>query len=276
MPIKRVLFLGDVCAEPGRQGLRQLLPRLKQELRTDFCIVNGENAAGGFGITPRLAQELFSFGADCITTGDHSFDRKEVWEYLDTEPRILRPLNYPLPAPGRGWAVYQFPGPDGQLAVINLLGRVFMKPVDCPFQRVNAILEQLNAASRIIIVDFHAEATAEKQAMGWFLDGRVSAVFGTHTHIQTADERILPQGTAYITDVGMCGAFDSILGMRKDLSLRRLLEMVPVRLQPASDDIRINGVIVEIESETGRALRVERVCCSLGSTGSEGHWQPCL
>ncbi|MGQ9707279.1 MAG: TIGR00282 family metallophosphoesterase [bacterium] len=270
MPIKRILFLGDVCAEPGRLALRQLLPRLKDELKPDFCIVNGENAAGGFGITPRLAQELFSAGADCITTGDHSFDRKEVWEYLDAEPRILRPLNYPPSAPGRGWAVYQFPAPNERLVVINLLGRVFMKPVDCPFQRVKAVLEQLNPTSRVIIVDFHAEATAEKQGMGWFLDGRVSAVVGTHTHIQTADERVLSQGTAYITDIGMCGAFDSVLGMRKDLSLRRLVEMVPVRLQPASGDIRVNGVLVDVEGETGRAVLVERVCRSLDSVGSSG------
>ncbi|MEO0019131.1 MAG: TIGR00282 family metallophosphoesterase [candidate division WOR-3 bacterium] len=270
MPIKRVLFLGDICAEPGRHALRYLLPKLKEGLKPDFCIVNGENAAGGFGITPRLAQEIFSAGADCITTGDHAFDRKEVWEYLDTEPRILRPLNYPLPAPGRGWGVYRLPGEENQevvIGVINLLGRVFMKPIDCPFQRVQSLLEELNKTTRLIIVDFHAEATAEKQGMGWFLDGKVSAILGTHTHIQTADERILPRGSAYITDVGMCGAFDSVLGMRKDLSIRRLVEMVPIRLQPATEDIRINGVVVDIDTETGAALRIERICQNLGGNG---------
>lgn len=268
MPIKRILFLGDVCAEPGRIALRHLLPELKEELKPDFCIVNGENAAGGFGITPRLAQEIFNAGADCITTGDHAFDRKEVWEYLDIEPRILRPLNYPLPAPGRGWELYQLPAETEEkipIAVINLLGRVFMKPLDCPFQRVKSVLAELNKTT-LIIVDFHAEATAEKQGMGWFLDGKVSAILGTHTHIQTADESILPQGSAYITDVGMCGAFDSVLGMRKDLSLRRLVEMVPVRLQPATEDKRINGVIVDVNLETGAAVQIKRICRSLSVT----------
>jgi metallophosphoesterase (TIGR00282 family) len=263
MPTKRILFLGDVCAEPGREAVKELLPALRTELQPDFCIVNGENAAGGYGITPRLAEEIFNAGANCITTGDHCFDRKEVWEFLITEPRILRPLNYPPEAPGNGWAVYDFPSGTGRIVVINLLGRVFMKPVDCPFRRINPLLNQIRSLTPLAIVDFHAEATAEKLAMGWFLDGKVSAVIGTHTHIQTADERILPGGTAYITDAGMCGAFDSVLGMRKDLSLRRLIEMVPVRLQPATDDIRINGIIIDIDANTGQATRIERLVSPL-------------
>lgn len=258
MPTERILFLGDVCAEPGREAVKRLLPTLKAEWKPAFCIVNGENAAGGYGITPRLAEELFQVGADCITTGDHCFDRHEVWEFLSLEPRILRPLNFPVGAPGRGWGIYDLRSGKGKITVVNLLGRVFMKPVDCPFIRIKTMLEESHHPL-MTVVDFHAEATAEKRAMGWFLDGRVSAVLGTHTHIQTADEEILPQGTGYITDAGMCGAFDSVLGMKKDLSLRRLIEQVPVRLQPANGDIRINGVIIDICPETGRTIKIERL-----------------
>ncbi|MEO0069437.1 MAG: TIGR00282 family metallophosphoesterase [candidate division WOR-3 bacterium] len=265
--MSRILFLGDVCGEPGRQAVQQLLPELKRKLQSDFVIINCENAAGGYGITPRLAEELLRSGVNCLTTGDHVFERKEVWEYLSIEPRILRPANLPSQAPGRGWAVFPLPeeNPIAKIVVVNLIGRVFMKPADCPFQRINSILGEIKGITPLIVVDFHAEATAEKRALGWFLDGRVSAVLGTHTHIQTADETIQPQGTAYITDVGMCGAFDSVLGMRKDLSLRRMTELVPVRLQPAADDIRINGVFIEIDEKTGRATRIERICRYLES-----------
>ncbi len=259
--MSRVLFLGDVCGEAGRRAIQQILPRLKMELNPDFIVVNCENAAGGYGITPRLAEEFFRIGVNCLTTGDHAFDRKEVWDYLSQEPRILRPANFPSSAPGRGWAVFPIPDqtPIAKIVIINLIGRVFMKPVDCPFQRVAQVLRETEGVTPLVLVDFHAEATAEKRAMGWFLDGRVSAVLGTHTHIQTADEELLPQGTAYLTDVGMCGAFDSILGMRKDLSLRRMTEMVPVRLEPALGDPRINGVIVVIDENTGKATHIERV-----------------
>ncbi|MEN9979070.1 MAG: TIGR00282 family metallophosphoesterase [candidate division WOR-3 bacterium] len=259
MPTERILFLGDVCAEPGREAVKHLLPGLKATFHPGFCIVNGENAAGGYGITPKLAEELLRAGADCITTGDHCFDRHELWEFLNTEEKILRPLNFPPGAPGRGFGVYELKSGNGRIAIINLVGRVFMKPVDCPFQRIRTLLTEIRSRTPVIIVDFHAEATAEKRAMGWFLDGQVSAVIGTHTHIQTADEEILPGGTAYITDAGMCGAFDSVLGMKKDLSLRRLIEQVPLRLQPATGDIRLNGVVVDIDTETGRAVRIERL-----------------
>ncbi len=257
--LTRILFLGDVCGEAGRHAVSLLLPSLRSELKLDFVVVNAENAAGGYGITRRLAEELFSAGAHCLTTGDHAFDRKESWEFMSTEPRILRPLNLPSTAPGRGWGVYQLPQHNRPIVVINLLGRVFMKPADCPFQRVKQALAEIEQLNAITIVDFHAEATAEKQAMGYFLDGRVSAVIGTHTHIQTADERILPRGTAFIADAGMCGAFDSILGMEKEPSLRRLIELIPVRLQPATGDIRINGVVIDIDAETGRAQKIERL-----------------
>ncbi len=257
MPTRRVLFLGDVCSEAGRKAVKQALPELKKRTRADFTIINAENAAGGYGITPRLAEGALDTGSDCLTTGDHVFDRKEAWEYLDEQPKLLRPLNYPVGAPGRGYALFEKEG--FRIGVINLLGRVFMKPLDCPFQRVLPAVEELRRQTPVVLVDFHAEATAEKRGMGWFLDGKVSAVVGTHTHVQTADEQLLPGGTAYITDVGMCGAFDSILGMKKDLSLRRMLEGVPVRLHPAVADLRVNGVIIEIDEATGKALSIERV-----------------
>lgn len=287
----RVLVLGDVCAEPGRRAVIAGLPRLRQTLGASFVIVNAENAAGGYGITPKLAEELLAAGADCLTTGDHAFDRKEAWDYLASERRILRPLNYPPDVPGRGFATYELrlppPGKepvgaaaegdrtgvatDGgvRVAVVNLAGRVFMLPIDCPFRRAMPVVNDLVRETPIIIVDVHAEATAEKQAMGWFLDGKVSAVVGTHTHVQTADERILPGGTAYLTDVGMCGSFDSVLGMNKELSIRRMIDMVPLRLAPGQADLRLCGVVIDIEAATGRALRIERLVIPLADAGNQ-------
>jgi len=261
-----VLFLGDVCAEPGRKAVERELAGLRQRLGADFVIANGENAAGGYGITPKLADGLLRAGVGCITTGDHAYDRKEVWEYLGTEPRILRPLNFPPQAPGRGFGVYglgqetkRTEGTEVKVAVVNLQGRVFMKPLDCPFRRVLPVLDEIRRETQVVFVDVHAEATAEKQGMGWFLDGRVSAVLGSHTHVQTADEAILAGGTAFISDVGMCGSFDSVLGMSKDLALRRMVEMVPVRLHPGTGDVRICGVWVDVEPTSGRALAIGRL-----------------
>ena len=292
----RVLFLGDVCAEPGRKAVEQELAGLRQRLGADFVIVNAENAAGGYGITPVLADGLLKAGIGCITTGDHAYDRKEVWEYLGTEPRILRPLNFPPQAPGRGYGIYDLgqetkgrEGTSGQgkvqnaegkmadaeqvaevkVAVVNLQGRVFMKALDCPFRTTLPVLEEIRRETQVVFVDIHAEATAEKQAMGWFLDGRVSAVLGSHTHVQTADEAILAGGTAYITDAGMCGSFDSVLGMSKDLSLRRMIEMVPVRLHPATGDVRINGVWVDVEPASGRALAIGRLSHPVAPAGNQ-------
>ncbi len=285
----RVLVLGDVCAEPGRRAVVAGLPRLRQTLGASFVIVNAENAAGGYGITPKLAEELLAAGADCLTTGDHAFDRKEAWDYLASERRILRPLNYPPDVPGRGFAIYELrptlanraeglgPEPVGtvasdggvRVAVVSLAGRVFMRPIDCPFRRAMPVVNDLVRETPIIIVDVHAEATAEKQAMGWFLDGKVSAVVGTHTHVQTADERILPGGTAYLTDVGMCGSFDSVLGMNKELSIRRMIDMVPLRLAPGQADLRLCGVVIDIEAATGRALRIERLVMPLADAGNQ-------
>ncbi len=270
----RVLFLGDVCAEPGRKAVEQELAGLRQRLRIDFVIANAENAAGGYGVTPAIADAMLKSGIDCITTGDHAYDRKEVWEYLGTEPRILRPLNFPPQAPGRGHGIYDCrltsgDYPEVKVAVVNLQGRVFMKALDCPFRRVLPVLDDIRRETPVVIVDIHAEATAEKQAMGWFLDGRVSAVLGSHTHVQTADEAILAGGTAYITDAGMCGSFDSVLGMNKDLSLRRMIELVPVRLNPATGDVRINGVWVDVEQQTGRALAINRLRHPVVSAGNQ-------
>jgi metallophosphoesterase (TIGR00282 family) len=256
MPTRRVLFLGDVCSEAGRNAVRTALPKLREEKGASVAVVNVENAAGGYGITPRLGEEILRAGADCMTTGDHAFDRKEAWVYFREQPKLLRPLNFPPDVPGSGYIVISKNG--FRLRVINLLGRVFLKTVDCPFRTVTHLLDEETGDGAATVVDFHAEATAEKKAMGWFLDGRVSAVLGTHTHVQTADERILPQGTAYITDVGMCGAFDSVLGMKQEQSLRRLLEQVPLRLYPATENVRLNGVVVEIDETTGRAVGIER------------------
>jgi len=254
----RILFLGDVCAEPGRRAVEQELPGLRLELGVDFVVANGENAAAGYGITPKLAEPLYKAGVDCLTGGDHIYDRKEGWTFIASEHRLLRPLNYPAEAPGHGAGVFDCG--VTRVGVINLLGRVFLRPLDCPFRRVLPVIEELHRSTPTIVVDMHAEATAEKQGMGWYLDGRVSAVVGTHTHVQTADERIMPNGTAYITDVGMCGAFESVLGMKADLSVRRMVEMVPVRLHPATGDVRLSGVVIDVDRATGRAEAIFRLC----------------
>jgi hypothetical protein len=266
-----------VCAEPGRKAVEQELVGLRQGLGVDFVIANGENAAGGYGITPVIADALLKAGVGCVTTGDHAYDRKEVWEYLGTEPRILRPLNFPPQAPGRGYGIYECRMSSDEstestkvkIAVISLQGRVFMKPLDCPFRRTLPVLDEIRRETQVVFVDIHAEATAEKQAMGWFLDGRVSALLGSHTHVQTADEMIMAGGTAYISDAGMCGSFDSVLGMSKDLSLRRMIEMVPVRLQPATGDVRINGVWVDVEPVSGRALAIGRLSHPVALAGNQ-------
>ncbi|MEO0093190.1 MAG: TIGR00282 family metallophosphoesterase [candidate division WOR-3 bacterium] len=257
MPVRRILFLGEVCAEKGRKAVIKNLNQLKEEYQPSFVIANAENIAGGYGITAKLAEELFQAGINCITTGDHFLDRREAESFYNSELRILRPANYPEGVCGRGYQVYEFD--NCYIGVINLLGRVFLKLVDCPFQKVTKVIELMKPITNTIIVDFHAEATAEKVAMGWFLDGKVSAVLGTHTHIQTADEKILPNGTAYISDVGMCGPFASVIGMRTDLSLRRIIYSTPVRLKPAKDDVHICAVLIDLDVATGKALSIKRI-----------------
>jgi len=251
----KILFAGDVVGSPARKFLQENLPRLRIERKLDAIIVNGENAAAGSGLTKDTAQEIFSAGVDLITTGDHIFKRKESREVLETMD-VVRPLNQSVLAPGRGFMVKSINGI--KVGAVNLLGRVFMPPVDCPFQAVKNILENILKETPVVIVDMHAEATSEKLAMGFFLSGKVSAVLGTHTHIPTADERII-DGTAYITDCGMTGSFDSVLGRDKAAIVEKFVTNLPVKFNLAQNDVRLQGVILDIDEKTGRALKIERI-----------------
>lgn len=248
----RILVVGDAVGRTGRQAVSKLLPTLRRELRLDFVIANGENAAAGRGITPGVADEMLRAGVDVLTTGNHIWDQKEIIPYLDSGAPIIRPLNFPPGVAGRG--IIQ----EGAVTVINLQGRVFMANIDDPFRVVDTALAQLEPHS-IIIVDMHAEATSEKIAMGWYLDGRVSGVVGTHTHVGTVDARVLPRGTAFVCDVGMTGARDSIIGDNIDDVLQRFLTAMPVRLQPASGRAIFNSVLIDVDDETGRARHIERI-----------------
>jgi hypothetical protein len=238
--------------------VRQCLPRLINQYGVDLVVANAENAAAGFGLTPDVLSELLEMEIDVLTTGNHVWDKREGIPCLDQEPRLLRPANYPPDLPGRGVGVYET-GSGTSLAVINLEGRVFMRNLDCPFREADAILEGLDESCKVILVDFHAEATSEKGAMGAYLDGRVSAVLGTHTHIQTADERVLPGGAAFISDVGMTGGRDSVIGIRKELSVQRFLTQTPVRYEVSKKDPMLCAVVVDVDEATGRARQIERV-----------------
>jgi len=253
----RILFLGDVFGKPGRKCLESGLASFREKNKVDMCIVNGENAAGGSGITSKTAEQLFRFGADIITTGDHIWDKAEIEDYLDSHPFILRPLNYVSDAPGKGTAVWEYAG-KRLVGVINLIGRVFMKPSDSPFYAAEQAVEELSSCP-VIIVDFHAEATSEKIAMGKFLDGKVSAVLGTHTHVQTADACILPNGTAYITDAGMTGPSDSVIGLNSEEIITNYRHQVKRRFHPASEGLRMEGVIIDIDTDTGKAVSITPV-----------------
>jgi 2',3'-cyclic-nucleotide 2'-phosphodiesterase len=256
----RIMFIGDVMGKPGRLYLKRYLRDLKLKYKADFVIANGENAAGGAGITEKVFLELRSLGIDLITGGNHIWDQKEIYNFIEKEDRIIRPANFPRETtPGLGSVLIK--GKNGKLtlAVINLLGRVFMKAVDCPFRAADRELEKYTKYTKNIIVDFHAEATSEKQAMGWYLDGRVSAVFGTHSHVQTADQRILTNDTAYITDVGMVGLYDSILGVDKREPLEMFLTQLPQRLNISQGRVLFNAVLVELDHYSGKALAIERL-----------------
>ncbi|MGE5549830.1 MAG: TIGR00282 family metallophosphoesterase [Bacteroidota bacterium] len=253
----RLLFLGDVVGKPGRRVVRAVLPALREEGRYDVVVANAENAAGGFGLTPSVAAELFDAGVDFITLGNHAFANREVMPLLDTEPRVLRPANYPPGAPGRGQVVFTLKG-GLRLGVLNLLGRVFLEPLDDPFALAERALPGLREATPFVIVDFHAEATSEKIAFGWFADGLASAVVGTHTHVQTADERILPGGTGFITDVGMCGPTDGVLGVDRALVLHKFRAQLPVRFETASGPSALAAVGLEFDTE-GRAIWIGRL-----------------
>lgn len=250
--------MGDVMGRPGRRALGNLLGALRAQYSVDFIVANGENAAGGLGATPQTANELLGSGVDVITLGNHAFAKKEMLNYLAAERRALRPANYPPGAPGNGFGVFETSN-GTRIAVVNLLGRIFMEPVDCPFRTADAILGELPGDVGAVVVDFHAEATSEKQAMGWYLDGRVAAVIGTHTHVQTSDERVLPGGTAYITDAGMTGVLDSVLGLDKAVVLERFLTRLPGRFAVAEGVATLQGVLVEIDPETRQATSISRI-----------------
>jgi 2',3'-cyclic-nucleotide 2'-phosphodiesterase len=251
-----VLFIGDIVGRPGRNAVKKFLPALKQKYHPTWIIANGENAAGGVGITEEIGTGLFEL-VDVLTSGNHVWDKKEAIPYMEKEPRLLRPANYPPHNPGRG-AYVANDGQDRKLGVLNLQGRVFMEAIDCPFRTADEQLKKLKAATPAVFVDFHAEATSEKQAMGWYLDGRASAVIGTHTHVPTADERILPGGTAYITDVGMAGGLNSVIGIRKAQALEKFLTARPQRFEPEKDGLFLSAVFIEIDGKTGKALSIKR------------------
>ena len=254
----RVLLVGDVVGRPGRRAVARVVPQVVRELEVDLVVANGENAAGGFGLTPQTAQELFAAGVHVLTTGNHVWDRKELLAFIDGEARLLRPANFPPGSPGRGFTVVQDRA-GRPVAVLNLMGRTFMEPLDCPFRTADVLVEQLRSRTPVILVDFHAEATAEKVAMGWYLDGRVSAVFGTHTHVPTADERVLPGGTAYITDLGMVGPADGIIGMDRRAVIDHILTRLPRRYEVASGPVRVDMAVVEIDPDSGRATAIRRL-----------------
>jgi metallophosphoesterase (TIGR00282 family) len=252
-----ILFIGDIFASAGRQIVADHLLDMKETNHIDLAIANAENAAGGFGITPSIAEELFSLGLDVITSGNHIWDKKEIFDYLPRQPKLLRPANYPDGSPGRG-VISACTLQGVPFAVINLQGRTYMPDTDCPFRKADQILAELDPSVKIRFVDFHAEVTSEKMAMGWYLDGRVSAIVGTHTHLPTADTRILPRGSAYQTDVGMTGPYDSVIGVKKDLILQRFLTALPVRMEAAKGSPELHSVILEVNENTGQAITIRR------------------
>ena len=248
-----VLAIGDIIGRPGRRAVKALLPGLKQHYGLGLVIANAENAAGGLGLTEATADELFGAGVDVLTSGNHIWAQKEIVPYLDSEMPILRPLNYPPGVPGRGYLI------SNQVVVVNLIGRTFMSNYDCPFRAMDKLLAELPAQPTVIIIDFHAEATSEKMAMGKYLNGRVSAVLGTHTHVGTIDTRLLSQGTAYVTDIGMTGPLDSVIGDDADTVIRRFLTMIPHRLSIGKGKVIFNGILVEADDKSGKATSIERI-----------------
>ena len=257
----KILFIGDIIGKPGRQALSRELDRLVDRYNVDLVIANGENAAAGFGLTTDIARELFDLGVQCITSGNHIWDKKEQVPLVLADPRIIRPANYVAGVPGCGSALLTTPG-GVRVGVLNLEGRVYMKNLECPFRTADQEIERLRRETAVIFVDFHAEATSEKTALGWYLDCRASAVIGTHTHVQTADERILTKGTAYLSDAGMTGSFDSVIGIGKEEAIHKFLTQLPVKFEVPKNDIRLNGVVVGIDEASGRALSIERIAVS--------------
>ncbi len=254
----KVLVIGDVVGRPGRDAVREHMPLLRRQHGAELVVANVENAAAGFGLTPQIADDFFSWGVDVLTSGNHIYDKKEIIEYIAREARLLRPANYPPRAIGSGL----FLGKTNRgvsYAVLNLQGRIFMPPSDCPFQTADNILEKIPSTVKVRIVDMHGEATSEKQAMGYYLDGRVSAVVGTHTHVPTADERILPKGTAFQCDIGMTGPYDSVIGVDKEQIVQKFLDQMPKRFETASGDARLSSVLIDVDESTGQARSIERL-----------------
>ncbi|MBI5187146.1 MAG: TIGR00282 family metallophosphoesterase [Nitrospinae bacterium] len=255
----KILFIGDIVGKPGRTLLQEKLGRVVQNNQIDLCIANCENVAGGFGVTLEIINFLEREGVQVFTSGNHVWDKKEIYQVFEAKGTVLRPQNYPEGIPGRGFATVKTAS-GVCVGVLNLAGRIFMDHIDCPFRAADKALASLKKETNIIIVDMHAEATSEKIAMGWYLDGRVSAVLGTHTHVQTSDEKILPNGTAYITDVGMTGPIDSVIGMKKEIAISRFLTRIPKKFEPAPGDAQFNGVIVQIDEATGKGVSITRDC----------------
>ena len=253
----RILFLGDIVGRPGRRAVHELLPSLKIKYEPKFIIANGENAAGGNGITRDVADDLFGAGIDLLTMGNHVWDNKDVYNFIDDDDRIVRPANYPPDTPGSGFTIAR--KAERAIGIINLSGRVFMPPIDCPFRAADQIIPTLKKKTPVIIIDFHAEATSEKSALAWYMDGQVTAVIGTHTHIQTADEKVFPKGTAFITDVGMTGPRDSILGVKVEQVVEKMISLRPVRFEVAGGPLMLNAVSVEVDEGSGKALEIQRI-----------------
>lgn len=254
-----ILCIGDIVGKPGRQAIKDLLPILKGQYAIDFVIANAENAAGGAGLTSRIATELFSYGCDVITLGDHVWDQKDIQNYLNTTDQVIRPANFPEGVPGKGWCIKNTSKGDS-VGVINLLGRVFMRyHLDSPFEKLKNLVEHIKQHTPVIVVDMHAEATSEKIAIGHFIDGQVSALLGTHTHVQTADEKILPGGTAYLSDLGMSGPYDSVIGQEKEQIIQRFLTSMPIKFHVAKTDVRLCGALIEVNQKTGKAQNILRI-----------------
>jgi 2',3'-cyclic-nucleotide 2'-phosphodiesterase len=253
----KILYFGDVVGKPGRQALRQRAQALAAAEAADLLVANCENSSGGIGVDPGTARELLSVGIHILTSGNHIWHKKEIYDFLETSDRLLRPANFAPGVPGRGWSVFETP--KGPVAVVNLIGRVFMTPADCPFRAADEILARIGDRARVILVDMHAEATSEKMGMGRYLDGRVSAVVGSHTHVQTADEMVLPGGTAYITDTGMCGPLDSVIGMRTEQVIKRFLDQLPARYDVGGGPPLLQAVAIDVDETSGRARGIRRI-----------------
>ncbi|AZR72580.1 metallophosphoesterase [Anoxybacter fermentans] len=254
----KILCIGDIVGRPGRRAVRELLPKIKEKHKIDLVLANGENAAGGVGLTRKVTEELLSYGIEIITLGNHTWDNREIFKFIDDDQLpLVRPANYPPKTPGKGYRIFEYE--EARIGIINMLGRVFLGDFDCPFRTFDQIYEKIKDETDFILVDFHAEATAEKMAFGWYLDGRATAVFGTHTHIQTADERILPGGTGYITDLGMTGPIDSVIGVKKDVVIEKFLTQLPKQFEVAKGDVQLCGIILDITEVSGKVRDIQRI-----------------